>query len=88
MNERDPLLETRQTTHGEFTDNARVSQALKNVFRSSGGWERLNQIEQESMDMIAMKFSRVLSGKSMQRQHWEDVVGYARLVEEKCKPEP
>ena len=83
---RDPLLVTRQSTHGSFADNAAVSQMLKRVYRSSEGWERLTDIEREAMDMIALKFSRVLSGKSRERQHWEDVVGYAKLAEEDCLP--
>jgi hypothetical protein len=78
------LLDRRQTTHGNFEDNAIVSQMLKDIFRSFPGWHRLSVIERESMDMIALKFSRILSGRSMEKQHWEDVVGYARLVEEKC----
>lgn len=82
---RDPLLSTRQSTHGDFAENARVSQTIKEAYRSSPGWEKLTDIERESMDMIALKFSRVLSGKSMERQHWEDVVGYAKLVEERCQ---
>jgi len=79
-----PLLETRQQTHGSFMENAIISQSIKAILRASNGWSRLNDIERESMDMIALKFSRILSGKSMERQHWEDVVGYAKLVEEKC----
>ncbi len=79
-----PLLETREQTHGNFTDNAIISQTLKRIFRAAPGWSSLSDIECEAMDMIALKFSRILSGRSMQRQHWEDVVGYARLVEEKC----
>lgn len=81
---RAPLLVERQTTHGNFEDNAIVSQAIKDLLRSGPGWLKLSAIERESMDMIALKFSRILSGKSMEKQHWEDVVGYARLVEEKC----
>ncbi len=81
---RDPLLAERQTTHGSFEENAAVSQALKEIIRGSRGWPALADIERESMDMICLKFSRILSGKSMEKQHWEDVVGYARLVEEKC----
>jgi hypothetical protein len=80
-----PLLATRQTTHGEFGDNARVSQALKRIFRGEPGWELLTDTERESMDMIALKFSRILSGKSLELQHWEDVVGYAQLAEKLCK---
>ena len=82
--ERLPLLETRQHTHGSFEDNAILSQALKRAFREVPGWNHLTDIEREAMDMIALKFSRILSGKSMERHHWEDVVGYAKLVEEKC----
>lgn len=79
-----PLLEERQTTHGSFEENAIISQALKRMFRANDGWNRLTDIERESFDMIALKFSRILSGKSMSKQHWEDVVGYAKLIEEKC----
>ena len=81
---RAPLLVERQTTHGNFEDNAIVSQAIKDLLRAGPGWLKLSAIERESMDMIALKFSRILSGKSMEKQHWEDVVGYAKLVEEKC----
>jgi hypothetical protein len=83
--ERHPLLTTRQSTHGDFAENALVSQMLKRCFRASTGWDRLTDVEREAMDMIALKFSRILSGKSMERQHWEDVVGYGKLVEDLCK---
>jgi hypothetical protein len=79
-----PLLEERQQTHGSFEDNAIISQAIKRMFRAGPGWNRLTDVEREALDMIALKFSRILSGKSMSKQHWEDVVGYAKLVEEKC----
>lgn len=79
-----PLLETREHTHGSYQNVAIMAQAIKSMIRASPGWLNLTDIERESMDMIALKFSRILSGKSMEKQHWEDVVGYAKLVEEKC----
>ncbi len=79
-----PLLEAREQTHGNFEENAIISQAFKRMFRANSGWDRLADIEREALDMIALKFSRILSGKSLSKQHWEDVVGYAKLVEEKC----
>jgi hypothetical protein len=79
------LIAQRQNTHGEFGDNARVSQAIKRIFRGELGWEVLTDTERESMDMIALKFSRILSGKSLEKQHWEDVVGYGKLAERLCK---
>ena len=79
------LLSTRENTHGSFPDNARLSQSLKRSFRAELGWELLSDVEREAMDMIALKFSRILSGKSLERQHWEDVVGYGKLAEGQCK---
>ena len=79
-----PLLETRQQTHGSFESNAMISQSLKSMLRASQGWQRLTDVECEVMDMICLKFSRILSGKSLEKQHWEDVVGYATLALEKC----
>jgi hypothetical protein len=82
----DPLLQTRQQTHGSFDENAHVAQQLKEAFREAPGWQRLDDVEREAMDMIAAKFSRILSGRSLERQHWEDVVGYARLILDRCRP--
>jgi len=78
------LLQVRETTHGDFSENARLSQAIKEILRSSPGWSHIVDVEREAMDMIALKFSRILSGKSLERQHWEDVVGYAKLAERMC----
>lgn len=82
--ERDPLLATRQSTHGSFQDNATYSQEIKELMHATKGWKGLTFVEREAMDMIALKFSRILSGKSLEKQHWEDVVGYARLALEQC----
>lgn len=78
------LLTDRGTTHGSFEDNARISQGLKEWMRGGPGWSKLTDVEREAMDMIALKFSRVLSGKSLEKQHWEDVVGYGQLVLNIC----
>ncbi len=78
------LLIDRHSTHGSFEDNARISQGLKEWMRGGPGWSKLTDVEREAMDMIALKFSRVLSGKSLEKQHWEDVVGYGQLVLNIC----
>lgn len=79
------IIIERNKTHGDFGDNARISQGLKRTFRAELGWDLLTDTEREAMDMIALKFSRILSGKALELQHWEDVVGYARLAEKLCK---
>jgi hypothetical protein len=84
MSETEDLLSTRRQTHGNFRDNARLSQRLKSIFRSTASWDHLDDVEKESLDMIALKISRILSGKSLEKQHWEDVKGYAALAEKEC----
>lgn len=73
------LLAAREKTHGNFDSNARISQNLKTLFRSEPGWNNLNSREQETLDNIALKVSRILSGGSL-LQHWEDIIGYVTLV--------
>ena len=79
------IIAERQTTHGMFEDNARVSQVIKEIFRAQPGWANLTDVERECMDMIALKFSRMLSGRSLEKQHWEDVVGYGQLALNTCE---
>lgn len=75
----DVLLNERGSTHGSFTDNARISQTMKRYFRENG-WESLSSVQQEALDMIALKISRILSGKADEADHWADIQGYAKLA--------
>src|SRR5260370_19859458 len=78
------LLTDRHSTHGSFEDNAKISQGLKEWMRNSPGWRNITDVEREAMDMIALKFSRVLSGKSLEKQHWEDICGDGQLPLDLC----
>jgi hypothetical protein len=73
------LLDERNNTHGAFTDNARVSQLLKEVFRNDEGWQHLNTIHREAIDHICGKFGRIMAGKPDFDDHWDDIAGYALL---------
>jgi len=79
------LTAERNSTHGDFRTNARLSQKLKFVFRSYDGWDHLDDVEKEVLDMISLKISRILSGRSLEKQHWEDIEGYAHLALKECK---
>ena len=72
------LLITRGNTHGSFETNAEVSQKLKRIFRMPG--YDLSNVQLEALDMIALKLSRILSGKADFADHWHDIAGYAELV--------
>ncbi len=73
------LLDERNSTHGSFIDNARVSQALKEVFRNEEGWQELDTIHREAIDHICGKFGRIMAGQPTFNDHWDDIAGYAQL---------
>jgi len=73
------LLNTREKTHGNYRDNANMSQAIKDVLRSGKNWERLSDGQKEALEMISVKLARLLSGDKDFRDHWDDIEGYAKL---------
>ena len=84
-NDRDPLLQEREKTHGSFETNAAISQELKELFRYPRGVAvALKSVHCEALDMIALKLSRILSGQANFRDHWDDIAGYAKLASEAC----
>jgi hypothetical protein len=78
------LIVERKGTHGDFSFNAKISQELKEVMTCHGS-RALDPIYAEVLDMIALKISRILSGKPDFDDHWADIVGYARLAETHAK---
>lgn len=78
------LLAERQSTHGDFSDNAKHGQYLREYFRSSPTWSQLHPVHREALDQIAGKLSRILSGQATYVDHWRDVAGYATLAQMEC----
>ncbi len=90
--QRDPLLQERQKTHGDFKINALIAQELKAVFRGMLGtaslpthYQTMSCVHREALDMIALKLSRILSGQANFKDHWDDIAGYAKLGAEACE---
>ena len=74
------VLGERHATHGDFSENARVSQAIKQVFRATRNWPSLTDTQREALEMIALKLSRFLTGDAGNADHLVDLVGYATLI--------
>lgn len=75
------LLEEREKTHGDYTENATIAQALKGVVEHKTKF--LSAPHRESLDLIFTKIGRILSGDPNTRDHWEDIAGYAMLAAER-----
>lgn len=78
-------LVERNKTHGEYKSHARITQALKAVIRTGDTYGQCSDHEKETLDMIAHKIGRIVSGDPHFTDHWHDIAGYARLSEERNK---
>ena len=81
------ILTERNSTHGSYQLNAEISQSLKAVCQGLGHWEDLPDDVRESIDMICLKLSRILSGKHDHADHWVDISGYSSLILKQIKGE-
>lgn len=74
------LINQREKTHGPYKTTASMAQKLKDAMMASPNWDELDDIQRESLHMIASKISRILSGNWDERDHWNDISGYSTLV--------
>lgn len=75
------ILDEREKTHGEYYRNAMMAQELKDVLRRGKNWKTLDDTQRETLEMIASKIGRILSGNPHEVDHWKDIAGYAALIE-------
>jgi len=73
-------IEDREESHGDYRVQAGFSQQLKDAARAHPGWANLSPEQRESIDMIFVKVSRVLTGSPNVADHWTDMAGYATLI--------
>ncbi len=79
----DETLAERGSKYGtSFIGNARISQSIKGLFRSSPNWDNLEADQKEALDNIAIKLSRILNENADVNyvDNWTDIAGYATLV--------
>lgn len=92
MSNIDNTLAERGGRYGAFIDNARIAQDLKAIMYNSPKWAELAPDQAEALEVIASKISRMLTGDPQYRDNWHDIVGYAKLVDDRMaaeeKPDP
>lgn len=76
----DATLAERGTRYGDFTEHARVTQAIKAAMADSPNWATLAPDMREALEMIAHKAGRILNGDPAYHDSWHDIVGYTKLV--------
>lgn len=74
------IIAGRSHENGDFTMTAEMSQNIKKSMHRSPNWEQMNNQTKESLDMIAMKMARIVEGNENKKDHWDDIIGYAKLI--------
>lgn len=93
MTDINQVLAERNKVHGDFADDARYSQTIKQILQN-GHFERvqrrqtsLRYTQVEAMEQIATKLGRILAGDSDEIDHWRDISGYATLIANEIQKE-
>lgn len=77
-------LAERGNRYGDFTHHARIAQAIQDVMRAEAtGWAALAPDQRQALTVIADKIARMLNGDPNYRDNWHDIVGYAKLVDDR-----
>lgn len=75
------IIQEREPVHGEYATTSAAAQALKSTIRQVGDFNvNLTSQQRESLEMIATKIARIISGDSNHVDHWQDIIGYATLA--------
>ena len=75
------ILDEREKTHGDYYRVAMMAQELKDAMRRGKNWKTLDDTQRETLEMIASKIGRIMSGNPHEADHWRDIAGYAALIE-------
>lgn len=78
MSDLNKTLADRQKTHGDFQQVAKVAESLMNNIE----FQRLSASQSFAVRMIVGKLARIVCGNPNEPDHWHDIAGYARLVED------
>ena len=85
MSDVNETLKERNSTHGDYTVHARITQDLMRVMVAGPNWLTLKDTQRESLHMIAHKIGRILAGDPDHIDSWHDIAGYSVLIENELK---
>ena len=76
----DKTLMARSATHGKFSNNAQVAQAMRSAVELGTAWHDATDVQKESVHNIIGKIARLVSGDPSFEDSWADIAGYAKLA--------
>lgn len=85
MNDIETTLAERGARYGSFKEHATIAQDIQDAMRKAPGWNKLAVDQKQALTVIADKIARMLNGDPNYIDNWHDIIGYAKLVEDRLK---
>lgn len=76
MNGLNEILSERAKTHGDFNKGASIFCDIQKHINQA---KNLDESQRYALTMIATKLARILNGNPNEKDHWQDICGYAAL---------
>jgi hypothetical protein len=76
-------LAERGSRYGSFATQAAIEQDLGARLTAEGGWSRLAPDQKSAVQMILVKLARIVNGDPDYPDNWHDIIGYAKLIEDR-----
>lgn len=83
MTEIADTLAERFSKYGAYVHIAATSQQLKAVIKRGNSYHMLDDDMIESLEFFCNKISRIVNGDPYYKDNWHDIIGYAKLVEDR-----
>ena len=88
----DATLAERGNRYGDFTDHAKIAEALHGILvgdtpagKFNTSWGVMQPFQRQALRVIADKIARILNGDPDYVDNWHDIQGYAKLVEDRLE---
>ena len=83
----DTIIDQRAEQYGSYMASANVAIRLKGIMHNAIAQQDLHLAPDQllSLDMIAVKISRILTGNPSHVDSWLDIAGYAKLVADRLQ---
>ena len=75
-------LKTRGNVHGDFVSSAQFKDAVNSMVRLTPNYDCMGRACRQALFMIVEKMGRILYGDPHFADHWHDISGYAKLIDD------
>lgn len=78
-------LQERGKNYGNYREQTTISKNIKEAMQERAKYWEMESDQQDALEMIAVKMSRIVNGDPDYADNWADIAGYATLVKDRLE---